>query len=249
MNGTPYTGGNLLLDRLPADELRALEPHLEVVQIGAGDVLYPGAAQRELDFAIFPIDAVASMLTTVADGSTIEAGTAGREGLVGAPSAFGSTRMFERWIGQVPGTAARMRLAHLRRVVAQSPRLRELLLRYIQSYLAFIAQSVACNAHHPVIERCARWLLQTHDRVGKDEFFLTQEFLATMLGVRRPGVSVAEATLANAGFISYARGAMRIVDRTGLESASCECYALTRREFERLIGEVGAHGFEEEQRI
>lgn len=230
-----YMGGNVLLDRLPPVELASLRPYLEVVDLTAGQLLYPGGAQRDLDFVLFPIDAVASMVATLADGSTVEAGTAGREGVVGAQCVLASARMFERWIAQVPGAAARIRLTELRDLVGTSAPIRATLQCYLQSYIAFLAQSIACNTRHSVTERCARWLLLTQDRVGRDEFHLTQEFLATMLGVRRPSVSAAAATLANAGFISYTRGTMKIRNRRGLESAACECYALTTGEFERMF--------------
>jgi CRP-like cAMP-binding protein len=177
------------------------------------------------------------MVNIMSDGSGVEAGTVGREGLVGLSTAFDSTRMIERWISQVPGRVARMSVLDFRRHIDADETLRILLQRYTLSFMAALSQSVACNRLHVLVERCARWLLLTHDRVGRDEFMLTQEFMAFMLGVRRPGVSVAAAALQQAGFISYARGHVRILDRAGLESASCECYEIQTREYERLFSQ------------
>lgn len=212
-----------------------MKEQLEVIDVGANQLLYPGGAETELESVLFPIDAVTSMINVMSDGSGVEAGTVGREGLVGLPCAFDSYRMVERWISQVPGRVARMSVGDFRRHVDDNPLLRTLLQRYTLAFMTALSQSVACNRLHVLVERCARWLLLTHDRVGRDEFLITQEFMALMLGVRRPGVSVAAAALQHAGFISYARGHLRILDRTGLESASCECYGIQTREYERLF--------------
>ncbi len=234
---TDYHGGNYLLDRLPASERSALGERLEVVALLPGMLLYPGAAETPLQFVYFPVDAVTSMIVMMTDGSAVEAGTVGREGMIGAQSAFGSARMMERWIAQVPGTSVRIPVADFRAAFHTSPVLRIMVQRYVQSYLAFLAQSVACNGLHVVLERCARWLLLTQDRAGRNEFLLTHEFLAMMLGVRRPGVSVAAGTLAEAGLISYVRGHVTILDRLGLEAAACECYRITTSDFARLFDE------------
>jgi CRP-like cAMP-binding protein len=180
---------------------------------------------------------VTSMLTVMSDGSAVEAGSVGREGVVGSQTAFGSARIIERWICQVPGDSIRVPAVAFRRAYQTNTVLRRLTDHYTQAYMASLSQSVACNRLHTLYERCARWLLLTHDRVGRDDFMLTQEFLSIMLGVRRPGVSVAAATLARAGFISYVRGNVRVLDRRGLESASCECYVVVNREYQRLFFE------------
>jgi CRP-like cAMP-binding protein len=235
MPKAPYNGGNLLLDRLPPNDLAALSTDLEERALPANEVLYGGGSEDDFRHVWFPIDAVTSMLTMMGDGSAVEAGTVGREGLVGFPSALGSVRMLARWICQVPGISMQIDRDRFRTHFDERPALREIVDRYNQSFVASLAQSVACNRLHQLYERCARWLLLTHDRVGRDEFPLTQEFLAMMLGVRRPGVSVAAATLAGAGFISYIRGRIKVLDRAGLESACCECYAVVRDEYDRIF--------------
>jgi hypothetical protein len=237
MDGTTYAGGNFLLDRL-GEDFAGLKSELEMVALGSGEVLYPGGAEEELAFVWFPTDAVTSMLTVMSDGSAVEAGSVGCEGVVGSQTAFGSARIIERWICQVPGDSARLPASAFRRAYQAQATLRIVIDRYTQAYMASLSQSVACNRLHTLYERCARWLLLTHDRVGRDDFLLTQEFLSIMLGVRRPGVSVAAATLARAGFISYVRGNVRVLDRPGLESASCECYAVVTREYQRLFQSI-----------
>jgi CRP-like cAMP-binding protein len=136
----------------------------------------------------------------------------------------------------VPGEALRMRTDHFRAEIINGGPLPELIRRYTQAMVNQISQSVACNHLHSVQERMCRWLLMTHDRVGADEFPLTQEFLAQMLGVRRPSVTVVAGILQQAGLIRYRRGRIAILDRAGLEAASCECYGVVRREFDRLLG-------------
>ncbi len=237
LNAARYTGGNALLDWLPAKGLAPLRPDLETVDLKMSQVLYPGGSEQEVEHVYFPIDAVTSMLTLMTDGSAVEAGTVGHEGVVGAQSAFGSGRILERWISQVPGLSVRMPARKFRAHFETNPSLRLLVHRYMHSYMTFLAQSAACNRLHVLVERCARWLLLTHDRVGRDDFPLTHEFLAMMLGVRRPAVSVAAATLQSAGFITYSRGNVHVADRAGLESASCECYGVTTQEYNRIFAE------------
>ncbi len=233
-----YIGGNLLVDRLPEDERIALVPSMEQLSLGSGDVLSPGWLETPLEYVHFPNGAVASMLVTMADGTAVEAGTVGREGMVGAQVALGSARISERWIAQVPGSSARMSVDAFRDHFVALPTFRNVVQRFVQSYMASLAQSVACNRLHVLVERCARWLLLSNDRAARDDFSLTHEYLAIMLGVQRPSVSVALATLSKAGFIRFQRGTIIVTDRIGLESASCECYAVTTETYERLLGEI-----------
>jgi CRP-like cAMP-binding protein len=228
-------GGNRLLDGLPAQDLAALRQHLEVVALKSNQVLYAGGAERELSQIVFPIDGVTSMITVMSDGSTVEAITAGTEGMVDARAALGAARMAERWIAQVPGTAAVMDIGAFREHVAASAPLRDTLVRYLQTVMTSLAQTAACNRLHPIVERCAKWLLLTHDRVGRRDFVLTHEFLSFMLGVRRAGVTVAASALQRDGFITYARGKVSVLDRAGLESASCECFGTMTREYDRIF--------------
>lgn len=156
--------------------------------------------------------------------------------MVGLPLVLNTDRELVRAFVQVPDGAWRISADTLRRALDDVNGLRPLLLRYVQTFLNQVGQGSACNRAHAVQERCARWLLMTHDRVGEDEFPLTQEFLAAMLGVRRAGVTVAAGMLQRAGFIKYVRGDITVVDRKGLESASCACYATIRDTYERLFG-------------
>jgi CRP-like cAMP-binding protein len=173
----------------------------------------------------------------MADGSAVEVGTVGREGLVGLVIVLGGAASPTVTLCQIPGTARRITAERLAEAVEARPALRRLLLRYAQGYLTQVAQGAACNRLHGIEARCARWLLMTHDRVGgADTFPLKQEFLAVMLGVRRAGVTVAAGALQDAGLIRYRRGSIRVLDRAGLEAASCECYGLVREQYARLLG-------------
>jgi CRP-like cAMP-binding protein len=182
----------------------------------------------------FPIDCVVSVVTTMSDGSAIETGTVGREGMCGAQVALGSRDTAGRWFCQIPGLAYRLGAPAFVAQYQRDEDLRAIVGRYLDAVIIVLSQQAACNRLHLVAERCARWLLETHDRVGSDEFPLTHEALATMLGVRRAGVSIAAAALQSAGYISYRRGRFAIRDREGLRSAACECYDATRLAYHRF---------------
>ncbi|HTJ28476.1 MAG TPA: Crp/Fnr family transcriptional regulator [Candidatus Limnocylindria bacterium] len=190
----------------------------------------PGA---RVDQIYFPIDAVISVVTVLGDGSQIEVVTVGREGLTGAQALLDGTPASSLTWCQVAGEAYRVSFTLFAELCARHRPLRELVERYLSALIDVMAQSIACNRLHYVNERCARWLLMTHDRIGRDDFALTHEVLATMLGVRRAGVSIAAAALQQAGYISYARGRFTIVDPQGLKRAACECYAAINVAFER----------------
>lgn len=170
------------------------------------------------------------------NGEAVEVATVGNEGMVGLPVFLEAATIPGKAFAQIPGEAWRMSADTFKEQVSPGTPLHELLQRYTQALFNLISQSTACNRLHTVEERACRWLLMTHDRVGSDSFPLTQEFLAQMLGVRRPTVSTVASILQRAGFISYSRGKITILDREGLESASCECYEIIRAEFERLVG-------------
>lgn len=228
--------GNRLLDALPGADRRRLE---QVLVRGFGelkDLLYSRGTQ--IDTVYFPADAVVSVLTLMEDGAGVEIATIGNEGMVGTPLLLGSRSMPSREFAQVqvPGEYLQMGAAPFIEETRGNPRFQDLVQRYAQALFSQISQQVACNGLHNVEERCCRWLLLTHDRVQTDEFPLTQEFLSQMLGVRRASVTLAAGTLQRAGLIDYRRGRMRIIDRQGLESASCECYQVIRDEFDRLLG-------------
>jgi CRP-like cAMP-binding protein len=182
----------------------------------------------------FPIDLVGSVLAET-DAGPVEVGTIGNEGVVGLPVFLGARSGPGMAMVQVPGRALRMELEAFRRE-ARTGELRSLLERYTLGFLTLVSQGTACNRSHSAEQRLARWLLIVHDRVGRDEFPLTQEFMAQMLGVRRATVSETAAKLHNDGLISYSRGVVRLLDRAALEKTSCECYQIVRAGFERLFG-------------
>jgi CRP-like cAMP-binding protein len=175
------------------------------------------------------------MVTDLDDGSTIETGTVGNEGLAGLAAVLGDGRSPGRVLMQIPGSAWRASTQAIQREREQNTEWFRLLLRYANFVTAMVAQTAACNRMHTVESRMSRWLLMTHDRVDDDDFPLTQQFLSLMLGVTRPTVNIAGATLQRAGFINYTRGRIAIVDREGLESASCECYERIRNELELAL--------------
>ena len=224
---------NQLLAALPEDELERLYPHLESVELHQREPLYQ--AGTPIRFVYFPETAVISLVTPMDAGATIEIGTAGCEGMAGLPVFLASEISSFEAVAQIPGVAARMDAGVFAGAAAAPSALHRILLRYTQALITQVSQTAACNASHHVEERCARWLLMTHDRVDSDEFPLTHEFLAFMLGVRRPGVTIAMRALRETGFVNYRRGSVRIVDREGLEGVSCECYRVVRGQFERLL--------------
>lgn len=177
-----------------------------------------------------------SLVIEMQNGGTVEVGTVGNEGMVGTPVFLGAERSPTKAFCQVPGECSRMPTAAFKKELAEADGiLRQLISRYAQAMINQISQSVACNHLHSVEERTCRWLLMTHDRVGSDDFLLTQEFLAQMLGVRRSSVTVAAGLLEKAGLITYKRGRITVLDRERLEQASCECYQVVRREYDRLL--------------
>jgi CRP-like cAMP-binding protein len=234
VDGARPPKGNRLLDTLPEDELRRLRPHLETVVLGHKETLYePGVP---IEHVHFPIDGVCSLVATMEEGQMVEVGTVGNEGMVGLPVFLGTTTVPLGCLCQVPGEAVRMASEALRTEVRPDDRLHERLHLYTEATFFFTAQSSACNRLHSTEQRCARWLLQTRERVGRDEFELTHGFLSQMLGIRRASVSEVAGALQRAGLISYSRGRIRVLDRTGLEAKSCECYRVIQEEFDRLLG-------------
>jgi CRP-like cAMP-binding protein len=192
-------------------------------------------ANAEIHQAIFPMNSVLSVVARLEDGQMIEVGTVGREGFSGIPLLLGSTTSANESFCQVPGLAIVLPAAFLTSVAEKNPGFRRVLDQYLQAYINLLGQLAACNRLHSIYERCARWLLLTHDRVRSDVLPLTHEFLGMMLGTRRSGVTIAAATLKNAGFIEYAQGRITILDRPGLEAASCECYSVARGQFGDLL--------------
>lgn len=229
-----YTGGNTLLDFLISVGPNAALDEVEVVEFESGRVLLDTNAP--IKDVYFPIDMMVSNTTLMENGLEIEVGTVGREGVAGGVQiVLGIARIPGKSLCQVAGKVARLPARDFARWMGDSSQARSAMLRYVQASLNTIEISVACNALHPVVARCARWLLITHDRVCRDEFGLTQEFLAGMLGVRRATVNAAEQELQDLGGIHCERGRIRIADRIALEDASCECYRLASQRYDEFI--------------
>ena len=218
---------NRLLAKLSTSELRRVGAHLQDFVLSDRQLLYqPG---ERLTHVYFPAGAAISLGPVMADGKFFQSAMVGDEGLVGASVLLGASRMPGRVICHVGGPVRRMTAADLKRAMERTPALKRLVERHLHALLTQLNQGVACNSLHSIEQRCARWLLMTRDRIGKDSFPLTQQFLASMLGVRRPGVSVAAARLRSSGLIRYSQGHLTIVDARGLEGAACECYGVIRR--------------------
>jgi CRP-like cAMP-binding protein len=224
---------NALIALLAVEDRAKMRPYFEELDVEVRHGVFE--ADVPIQHVYFPLSCVISVHTEMRDGTAVEIVAVGREGVVGLPVFLGGDQTPATAFCQVPGRSLRMEANAFRAAVAINPVLNTLLLRYTQALLTHVSQSAACNRVHPVEERCARWLLTTHDSVGGESFELTQEFLAEMLGVRRPRVSVAASILQRAGFIRYSRGRVQVVDRAGLESAACECYGVITREYTRLF--------------
>lgn len=224
---------NAILAALAPGDLAAISNKLEIGSYSPWDVM--SEAHEPASHVYFPLTCVCSIINTVAGGSTVEVGTVGNEGFVGVAVYLGAGSTPNKTIVQVPGYMARLSTGDFVKLLERSDAMRKLLDRFTLAFLSQVSQTAACNRAHTIDERCARWLLMTHDRVGMDTFALTHEFLAFMLGVRRAGVTVAAGILQKAGLISYKRGKVSIVDRAGLEAASCDCYQVVRSEFKKLM--------------
>jgi CRP-like cAMP-binding protein len=225
---------NQVLRALPPDEYAWLSPHLKPVRLKVRDVL--AEANQPFRHVYFIESGVVSVVNQIA-GGTVEVGTIGNEGIAGLGVFLDAGAIPSRTFVQVEGEAKLIAADTFANGADERPGLRRILHRYTQAFLTQVAQTAACNRSHDLQERCARWLLMTHDRVdGQATFALTHEFLSFMLGVRRAGVTVAAGTLQKAGLIRYSRGKITVVDRAGLEAASCECYGIVRAQFDRLLG-------------
>jgi CRP-like cAMP-binding protein len=224
---------NLLLQRLPPDAHARLAGQLVPVRLEHRQVVY--APDRKITNVYFPLNAIGSVLAMMADGDSIEVGTTGNEGMLGAQVALGWSVSAQEVVCQVPGDALQLDVRVFVAEIGRHGDLDCVVRRYVLAYLNMVSQTAACNRLHDVHERCARWLLMTHDRANDDAFPLTHEFLANMLGVRRAGVTVALGLLRRAGLIASSPGSITVVDRVGLEDASCECYRTVRDEFGHML--------------
>ncbi|MEJ0099401.1 MAG: Crp/Fnr family transcriptional regulator [Pseudomonadota bacterium] len=222
---------NRILGSLPARDLLRLNRQLEPVQLVFGQVLYePGKAIRQV---YFPLDCLVSLLTAVDRKRTLEVGMVGNEGMAGMPFILGVGIAGVRALVQGAGHALRMAAGPFRTEFDRMPALQQALYRYTYALMAQVSQTAACNRFHEAEQRLSRWLLMTRDRVGADEFPLTQEFLAHMLGLRRVAVTEAASSLKRRRLIDYRRGKLQVLDVPGLERASCSCYQIVNAVFER----------------
>jgi len=225
---------NRLLAALPDSEYEHLVPQLKLVSLPVRQVIYePGEL---ITHVYFPEYAAVSVVTAMEDGSTVEVGIVSNEGMVGIPVILGGDTTTTKAFVQIPGAGFQMDADVFRTEFNRGEALQSLMLRYIQAIYTEISQGAACNRLHTLEERLARWLLTVSDRRQSDDFPLTQEFIAQMLGVRRSGVTVAASTLSRAGMICYNRGQISILNREDLEATSCECYKVIQNEFSRLLG-------------
>jgi len=228
----PYQSENLILAAVPPRAFEGLGMLLEPYPLRMRENLQePG---EPAEWVYFPTHGIVSVLTVLENGMMIEFATVGREGTTGVPLIVGLEHSNITLVSQMPGLAMRMRARHFMSELERVPEFAAAVRCYSGVMFALLAQSAACNRAHHVDERCARWLLMTHDQAGGNEFPVTQEFLAQMLGVSRPGVAASAAALQKAGLIAYHRGEMTIVDRPALEVAACECYHVIVQQFDRL---------------
>ena len=227
---------NFLLRSLPERTIEQLAPHLRERELPHKAVIHE--PYEVVDDLVFPLSGVISWIVTMKDGDMAEAVTIGREGVAGINAALGGHRGSTAAIVQAPGTALSISTEAFLRILEDDKALFKVMQHYANTLINVMAQCAACNRLHEVTERCARWLLMMHDRADSDEFTLLQEFLADMLGVRRPSVSVCASILQRAGLISYKRGKVRVENRHGLEEAACECYAVIAGEYNKMAAEL-----------
>lgn len=225
---------NRLLCTVSHEEITRLLPHLKLVILSPGEVIYePG---ERPDCVYFPTTAIVSLLYTTENGATVEMGLAGNEGMIGVAIFLGGDTTPSRAVVQIAGGAFRISAQLLREEFCRGGLFQRLLLRYTQALITQISQTAVCNRLHPLEQRFCRRLLLSHDRVKSDELPMTQEVISNVLGGRRESITVVAGRLQDAGLIQYARGRIKILNRRGLEAKTCECYRTVKREFDRLLG-------------
>jgi len=226
-------GENRLLAALPVEEYSSLLPRLEPVDLRLMQVL--GEPGEPVKHAYFPRVGMLSLIVVLEDGAGVEVTTVGNEGMVGLPLFLGPAVNRTRVVCQLPGEAVRLDASTFTEMTRSSEAFHRLLHYYAQMRYEHVLQTAACNRHHSAEERCARWLLLTHDRVQTDQFPLTHEFLANMLDVRRSTITLTATALQHAGLIRYGRGQVTVLDRDGLETIACECYRAIKQTYDRLL--------------
>jgi len=224
---------NHLLASLPTQEWLRWRPRLELIDLKLGQVLYESGAKMQ--YVYFPIDAIVSLLFVLENGSSAEIAVVGNEGIVGISLFMGGETTPSRAVVQSSGRCVRLSAQTLKSEFKESLPVMHLLLRYTQALMTQMTQTAVCNRHHTLDQQLCRWLLLSMDRLTGSQLIMTQELIANMLGVRREGVTEAAGRLQKAGLISYARGKIEVIDRAGLEARSCECYAVVKREYDRLL--------------
>jgi CRP-like cAMP-binding protein len=224
---------NRLLAVLPEDERERLFSHLEPVSMKLGQVVYESGSRQ--DYVYFPTTAIVSLLYVMEDGASAEIAVVGKEGIVGISLFMGGETTASRAVVQSAGAAFRLSGQLMKREFMRAGPMQHLFLRYTQALLTQMAQTAVCNRHHSVDQQLCRWLLLSLDRLPSNKLAMTQELIANMLGVRREGVTEAAGKLQSAGLIQYSRGQITVLDRPRLEARACECYAVVRRESDRLL--------------
>jgi CRP-like cAMP-binding protein len=227
---------NRLLAALPAPDYARLEPHLKLVQMPLGTVLYESGIL--LNHVYFPTTSIVSLLYVMADGASAEIAVVGNEGVIGVSLFMGGETTPSRAVVQSAGHAYRLSGQLLKEEFTRAGAMQHLLLRYTQALITQMAQTAVCNRHHSLDQQLCRWLLLSLDRLASNELAMTQELIANMLGVRREGVTEAAGRLQNAGLIEYRRGHITVIDREGLEARTCECYAVVKKESDRLLPDL-----------
>ena len=229
---------NHLLAALPAADLIRLAPQLEPVPLELGGVIYESDGEQA--HVYFPTSGIVSLLKVMNDGAAAEIAVVGNEGMVGISLFMGGETTPSRAVVQSVGRAYRLDAAQIKIEFARGGALQRLLLRYTQALITQMTQTAVCNRHHSVDQQLCRWLLLSLDRLPGDELVMTQELIANMLGVRREGVTEAAGKLQAEGLIRYSRGRIKVLDRKQLEAHVCECYGVVKKEYDRLLPEVGA---------
>jgi CRP-like cAMP-binding protein len=227
---------NHLLAALPAAEFERLSPHLELVPMPLGEALCESGAR--LDYVYFPTTSIVSLLYVLEDGASAEIAVVGNEGILGISLFMGGETTPSRAVVQSAGYGYRLAAQHLKHEFNRGGPVLHLLLRYTQALITQMTQTAVCNRHHSVEQQLCRWLLLSLDRLSTNSLAMTQELIADMLGVRREGVTEAAGKLQRQGLIRYSRGHIDVLDRPGLEQAVCECYAVVKAEFDRLLADI-----------
>lgn len=227
---------NRLLAALPAVEYERLLPHLELVRMPLGEVLYESGGQ--LQHVYFPTNSIVSLLYVLENGASAEIAVVGNEGILGISLFMGGETTPSRAVVQSAGHAYRLKSQLIKTEFNRAGPVLQLLLRYTQALITQMTQTAVCNRHHSVEQQLCRWLLLSLDRLSSPDLTMTQELIANMLGVRREGVTEAAGNLQRAGLIRYSRGHIRVLDRPGIERAVCECYNVVKKEFDRLLCDI-----------